>query len=81
MKHTYDIPQDIKDSLSRYVQHKIQPGGFLIAVLANDLSESIGRADDRDITILPEIAAYIYNELPIGCWGSYDAVEKWLGVE
>lgn len=70
--------EEIKASLQRYVEHHIEPGGFLRAVLENDLFTAVGKADYINIHKLHEICVYIYNVLPITCWGSPEKVEEWL---
>lgn len=75
------MPDDTKASLDRYVKEKIPTGGFLYAVLTNDLFEAVGRADIQNRHALFEICRYIYNELPLGCWGSVEKVSNWLGKE
>lgn len=74
----YRVPEDIRDSLALYVEHRIQPGGFLTAVLENDLREACGRADEENRHRLFDIVCYIYNELPAPCWGDRGAVHRWL---
>ena len=71
----------IKESLTRYVENKIPPGGFLCAVLENDLKEACARADDVNRYRLFEIVAYCYNHIPSACWGSREAVINWLKEE
>lgn len=70
--------RQIKASLKRYVENKIPTGGFLRAVLENNLFVAIGRADIQNRNKLHNICIYIYNELPSNCWGSKEKVEKWL---
>ena len=70
--------EDIKASLDRYVNDKIPTGGFLEAVLSNNLVEAVGRADSNNIQRIPEIVKYIYNNLPSNCWGDKETVTKWL---
>jgi len=72
------VPLLVLDSLDRYVQHHIQPGGFLTAVLENNLKEALGRADSQNRYALFDIVMYIYNEIPFQCWGSEEAVKEWL---
>lgn len=62
-------------------QHGFAFGGFLTAVLANDLVGAVGRADAENARLLPEYAAYLHNNMPgrtgnatVDYWGSYEAV-------
>ena len=71
---------DIKAALDRYAEHHIETGGFLLAVLRNDLSDAVGRADDGNIKNLAEIVRYVYNDLPDECWGSRVKVDAWLAT-
>lgn len=72
------LPEDTRASIDRYVENGIPAGGFLRAVLANDLKEACGRADVYNQVALPCIVSYIYNECRSTCWGSYEAVDAWL---
>ena len=75
----YDlIPQSTMDSLRRYVEQGIPTGGFLEAVLSNDLMEACGRADQFNQEALFHICAYVYNEMPHNSHGSREKVRKWL---
>jgi hypothetical protein len=66
------------DSLERYVQEHIRCGGFLNAVLENNLVGAVTRAD-RDASIaLRQIVLYIYNEMPGNCWGDSEKVKAWV---
>jgi hypothetical protein len=76
---TYEsIPDYTMKALSRYINDKIPTGGFLEAVLSNDLKEACGRADENNQRVLPEIVAFLYNEAPGTCWGSPERVKQWL---
>lgn len=70
--------QYIINSLEAYVNSRIPTGGFLHAVLSNDLQRACMKADDINKHLLFEIVSYIYNNLPMGCYGSPEKVEKWL---
>jgi hypothetical protein len=76
--YQYAIRDDIKESLDNYATHRYQPGGFLMAVLANDLTDAVARADQDALPTLGGIVKYIYNELPGICWGSRERVTEWL---
>jgi hypothetical protein len=73
-----NIPDNIRSSLDRYVSQHYETSGFLRAVLENNLKEAVFRADEKNILILRDIVNYIYNELPMSCWGSKEKVERWL---
>ena len=72
------IPQRTKDALDRYATQHIDTGGFLRAVLTNDLFSAINRADRENLAALVEICEYIYNELPSECWGNEAKVWAWM---
>ena len=72
------IPQLIIDALVRYGEKGIPPGDFLMAVLSDNFSQSVFRADDRNRLILYEISIFIHNEIPDTSWGSVEKVQKWI---
>ena len=78
---SYDIDPLIKNSIDNFAKYGIPPGGFVTAVLENDLMQSFGRADLPNRRNLFEITKYVYNEIPSHCWGSKEKVEKWGGLE
>ena len=72
------IPERMMPGIQRYINEGIPPGGFLTAVIENNLSGACGRADDENIRNLPAYASYFYNEAPSHCWGSPKKMENWL---
>jgi len=72
------IPERILESLKAYAETRRPTGGFLQAVLENNLSEAFGRADIENRKCIFEIVNYVYNELPAPCWGSPKKVKEWL---
>lgn len=74
------VPVTTAFTIANYVIHKIQTGGFLFAVLSNDLSESFARADMGNRAAMFEIVSFIYNSIPSKCWGSKEKVQAWLEV-
>lgn len=71
-------PPHIIDGIRNYVDERIPPGGFLNAVLENDLKEAFSRADEQSLAGMFGIVSYCYNEIPGVCWGSPQKVEAWL---
>lgn len=74
----YGIGTTGANALAMYVVEGIQPGGFLSAVLANDLFEAVARADGSNRKILPEWVRAVFNVVPTRAWGSRDAVQAWV---
>lgn len=78
----YDtVPSHTKEALARYVEHRLEPGGFLQSVLTNDLIGSVARADTWNKAALPDIVRFVYNRCPAGCHGSRENYEDWLRGE
>lgn len=83
MRETYaafglHVPEDTLAALNRYIAEGMPTGGFLEAVITNDLHGSIARADPGNMTALPAIVSYLYNEAPAPCWGSPEKVAAWI---
>lgn len=72
------LPEHIQGAAQRYVEHGIAPGGFLTAVICNDLFGAVGRADSTNRRALPEICQFWYAEAPGVCWGSPERMERWM---
>ncbi len=71
---------EIKEELDRYLNYGIKPGGFLIAVLENNLLEAVCRADAANKLDLHEIVDYVYAYFPVACWQSPERVKLWIAV-
>jgi hypothetical protein len=72
------IPHHMLQALTRYVEDGIEPGGFLTAVICNDLTGAIRHADHQNIRIIPAYVAWLYNEAPSLCWGSGEKMDAWM---
>lgn len=66
------------NGLNMYFEHRIAPGGFMIAVLSNDLIGACHRVDDENRQALWAWVKWLYNYAPQGSWGSEQAVSRWL---
>lgn len=75
------MKRSTKESIDMYVEHHIPTGGFLQAVLENNLCGAVGHADEENLRDLKEIVGYIYNEIPAIAWGDRSTVQKWLNEE
>jgi len=74
------IPKHSMAALRRYVEEGIMPSHFLAAVLENNLSEAIARADNESLANLPAYTAYLYWEVTSPCHGSPEKVQEWIAT-
>jgi hypothetical protein len=77
----YQLPVYMHGSATRYLCHGIRPGGFLTAVITNDLREAVSSADDENLTMLVSWVQWFYNEAPALSWGSEEAMDAWVSGE
>ena len=72
------LPEGLQGGLMQYIEHGIEPGGFLKAVLTNDLFGAFGQADSINRHRMFDIFQWLYNEAPSQCWGSKERFEAWI---
>lgn len=74
----YDLlPSHIRRGVQCYIEEGRIPGGFLRAVISNNLSESFARADEVNRERLYDIVSFFYNEAPGESWGSVEKMKAW----
>ncbi len=73
-----DLPIHMKGGITNYLVHGISPGGFLYALLSNDLKGAAGRADNQNCGMLKEWVMFICNYMPSASQGSPEHVKEWL---
>ena len=56
-------------------------GGFLKALLTNDLSLTVQRADHTNLWLIPYYVFYLTWYCPMDCWGSEEKFKNWEGLE
>ena len=72
------LPPHLQGGVKRYVEQGIQPGGFLTAVIENNLQLAVGHADPVSLAALRDITRFFYNELPSKCWGTREKRKLWM---
>ena len=72
------IPFHNRESISKYVEHGIKPGGFLQAVITNDLKAACVQADDINRDAIHAIVLFFHVWAPPGCWGSHERMVAWI---
>jgi hypothetical protein len=76
--HAAAVPEHLRGGLIRYFVDGLLPGGFLQAVLCNDLTQAFTRAADVETTFyLPTLVECLLAHAPSAAWGSRDAVRAW----
>jgi len=82
IEDTKDAPVDkvgylVRVNLSKYASHGQPPGGFLTAVLSNNLYQAVQRADLDNLANMEAIVNHIQNTLPYESYGSPEKVKAW----
>jgi hypothetical protein len=72
------VPDNLHDGLIEYIADRRSVGGFLTALLSNDLAQAIVRSDPITGLFIRETVLFLFNHAPSPCWGSPAAVEAWL---
>lgn len=76
-----EIPKHTQDALEDYLIRGYPPGGFLTAILTNDLYRAVASADHANKTNITAITDWVLNYAPERSWGSPDMVQMWLDDE
>ena len=72
------LPDYMVPAVYNYLERRIRPGGFLAAVISNDLFGAIGQADDQNRKVIHYWVGLLYNEFPGNAWGSTAEFNQWL---
>lgn len=62
------IPECTKNGLRAWILHAQTPGGFVEAILRNDLYDAMDRADDGNLAALQLIMTWVKWECPTDAW-------------
>ena len=77
----FSISPHMLAALRCYTEKHEPVGGFLTAVICNDLSEAVRRADEVNLRNLPAFVGYLYNKADSRCWGSKERMTAWLDMK
>ena len=74
------IPDHLISGLANYVVNGRPTGGFLRAVISNDLVEAMGRGTVDSIGAIRDIIIFFANCTPNGCYGSPAIYKAWVEI-
>ena len=72
------IPLHMVRGVENYFLRGIPPGGFLTALLCNDLMGAFAKGDDDNLAAMHGWARFLYNYAPSGSFGSPANFDAWL---
>jgi hypothetical protein len=65
------------DGIKNWLELGIMPGSFLTALLTNDFTQAVVKADSINEKYFREWALFMLNHMPDNAWGSPDIVNNW----
>ena len=73
------IPEHMHHGITLWIEHGYVNllGGFLRAVLSNDLVGAFSQADDKNAASMRGWVLFLYNYAPSLCYGSPERVAQW----
>jgi hypothetical protein len=69
------LPKHIRHGVKEYIEKGFIPGGFLQAVICNDLSGAFQRADSTNTERMKDIVQFFHWWVPAPVWGSKEKME------
>lgn len=72
------IPEHTLGALQHYLDNRYHPGGFLEAVLTNDLFGAFQRADTENRNALGAIVQHVYQNFPSSAYGDKERFWSWI---
>ena len=72
------ITMQCQEAIFNYLVYGWEPGGFLTAVMANDLYRAATVSDIANVDNLAYVAKFVVYALPQACYGNYDQIKNWL---
>jgi hypothetical protein len=76
----HEIPEHLRGGLARHLVHGIRTGGFLEAVLENDLARAVAYGDDKALAGIKPLIVFLENYAPRGAWGPHGSQFNWRAL-
>jgi len=74
------LTDNCKSAMFNYLLHGWEPGGFLTAVLTNDLYRAALVCDFENAKNLTFVARWVYHSLPRICYGDQARMNEWCSL-
>lgn len=75
------LPIGLRREVADYIDRSVPPGGFIRAILCNDLMVAVLAADPDNARRLAQITRWFVDHAPVECWGDAGRVADWLRGE
>ena len=75
------IPAWTRGELVRFLVYGIPTGGYLMAVLSNDLKATFAQGDDESLEGLKGLMTWLHSFAPAVAKGSKESYRAWLAQE
>ena len=75
-----ELPEHMRFGVHNYIEHGLEPGSFLRAVISNNLFEAIKRADRVNAEYLPLYVRFFESNAPAWCYGSLKNYTSWVAL-
>lgn len=72
------FPEHMKETISKYVEHGVPVGGFLEAVITDNLRDAVFKADSSNLPLLRDYLLFFRWETPPQCHGSVENYKNWI---
>ena len=72
------VPPHLQDTIKNYLDHGLRTGGFLEAVISNDLFAAMRRADGISRNNLHGIVQFFWNYTHSNSFGSPKTYSDWI---
>ena len=72
------LPEHLREGVTAYIDDRRPVGGFLQAVIENNLRDAVLCADHTNRERLPDIVSFFYWSVPSPAWGSPEKYRAWI---
>ena len=71
----WEVPPGSRQTIERYLEYGIDPGGFFHALFSDKLLDTVQYADETNVKSLVDWALFVFWEMPFEVVGSKEKVQ------